>query len=101
MAFLIEYVATLAKLLMAIGGFLFEATRQGTGFIFGVSDIAYICVVVLIISTILESHRFQAMSREDGIKHSASAWDASRLDESLRHIMEFSCANHVSVRTAT
>ena len=54
MAFLIEYVATLAKLLMVIGGFLFEAARQAAGFILGVVDIAYICVFVLIMSTMLD-----------------------------------------------
>ena len=56
---------------------------------------------VLIVSTILESHSFQAMSLEEGIKHSTSARDASRLDERLRRIIKFSLANHVSVRTAT
>jgi len=79
MAFLVEYVATLAKLLMVIGGFLFEATRQGAGFILGVVVIAYISVFILIISTILEFHRFQTMSREDGIEHNTSTRDASRL----------------------
>ena len=41
------------------------------------------------------------MSLEEGIKHSTSARDASRLDERLRRIIKFSLANHVSVRTAT
>ena len=54
LVFLIEYVATLAKLLMVIGGFLFEATRQGAGFILGIVNIAYFCVFVLIMSTMLD-----------------------------------------------
>ena len=95
-------MVTLAKMLRVIGGFLIKATRQGAGFLLGVVDMAYIFVsFVLVISTVLEPHSFQAMSREEGIKHSASARDASRLGEGLRHIIKFSFAIHVSVRTAT
>ena len=45
LAFLIEYVATLAKMLRVIGGFLFKATRQSAGLLFGGVDMAYICVL--------------------------------------------------------
>ena len=64
---------------MLIGGFLFEATRQGAVSLLGVVGIAYICVFVLISSYILESLRFHAVSCEDGIIHNASARDTSRL----------------------
>jgi len=79
MAFLVEYVATLAKLLMVTGAFLFEATRQGAGFILSVVIIGFLSVFVLIISSILEFHKFEKMPREDAMGHCTTTRDASRL----------------------